>query len=208
MTKTITSSIVFAFFAFSSCWAGPKVILETSEGNITIELNDEKAPISTKNFLQYVDDEHYSNILFHRVINGFMIQAGGFRVADDGSVSRAQVRDTIQNEAKNGLKNERGTLAMARTSDPHSAAAQFFINHKDNSNLDHPSFDGWGYAVFGKVIDGMDVVDKIAGVSTGIKMIQGQPMKDVPSENIVIKSAKRVTEEGEAEATESSADEN
>lgn len=208
MTKIISSSIILALFAAGSCWAGPQVILETSEGNITIELNDEKAPISTKNFLQYVDDGYYTNILFHRVIEGFMVQAGGFQVDEKGNTSRTETRDTIQNEAKNGLKNDRGTLAMARTSDPHSAAAQFFINHKDNSNLDYPSFDGWGYAVFGKVTDGMDVVDKIAAKPTGIKTVAGQPMKDVPTETVVIKSAKRVTEDAEGETSEGSADEN
>lgn len=177
--------------------AGPKVILETSKGNITLELNDEKAPETVKNFLQYVDDGFYDGVIFHRVISGFMVQGGGFAPDEEGAIKKKETRDPIQNEAKNGLKNERGTVAMARTSDPHSASAQFFINHKDNSNLDFPSFDGWGYAVFGKVVDGMDVVDAIAEVDTGTTAVEGRPMRDVPAENVTIKSAKRVKAESE-----------
>ena len=203
MTKLLSTTIVALLVLASSCWAGPKVVFETSMGNITFELDDEKAPITVKNFLQYVDDGHYNNVVFHRVMEGFMIQTGGFGLEEDGTITQKEVRDSIQNEAKNGLKNVRGSIAMARTGDPHSASAQFFINHKDNAALDYPSRDGWGYAVFGKVVEGEDVVDKIAAVETGIKrlnargpggVVSPRPMENVPTENIVIKSAKRVEE--------------
>lgn len=175
----------------------PTVEMKTSEGTIKIQLDDEKAPISVKNFLQYVEDKHYDGVVFHRVIDGFMIQGGGFAL-QDGEIVEKPTREGIQNEAKNGLKNDRGTIAMARTNDPHSASAQFFINVKDNANLDYPSFDGWGYAVFGKVVDGMDVVDKIKGAKTGQKklsMLHGgrvisQPAGDVPVEDVVIESVR------------------
>lgn len=176
--------------------AGPKVKLSTSLGDIVIELNEEKAPTTVKNFLGYVEDDFYDNTVFHRVISDFMIQGGGFALEDDGSIKQKETKDPIQNEAKNGLKNARGTIAMARTGDPHSATAQFFINHKDNANLDYPSFDGWGYAVFGKVVEGMDVVDKIAAVQTGTKTLTttrgAAPMQDVPADPVVIKSAEVV----------------
>ena len=192
----VAVSSAFASFAV----AGPKVLLETSAGNITIELNQEKAPKTVANFLKYTKEGFYNNTVFHRVIPGFMVQGGGFGVDDEGNVEQKATSDPVVNEAKNGLKNEKGTIAMARTSDPHSATAQFFINHGDNSNLDYPSFDGWGYAVFGKVIEGMDVVEKIAQVETGQKDLlagQGgntrpQKMDDVPLANVVIKSVKVV----------------
>lgn len=158
------------------------VLLETTEGDITLELNAGKAPVTVENFVQYVKDDHYDGISFHRVIEGFMIQAGGY----DENYRERPTRDSIQNEARNGLKNERGTIAMARTSAPHSASAQFFINHRDNDNLDYPSFDGWGYAVFGKVVDGMDVVDAIASAETGNLPPFG---RDVPTTPILIKDA-------------------
>jgi len=154
------------------------VILTTSLGEIKIELDDEKAPISTENFLGYVDDGFYDGTIFHRVISGFMIQGGGM-TAD---MSQKKTKASIKNEADNGLKNDRGTVAMARTADVNSATSQFFINHKDNDFLNHGSRD-FGYAVFGRVIDGMDVVDKIAAVPTG--------RGDVPTETIVIESARR-----------------
>lgn len=175
--------------------AGPKVKLETSVGDITLELNEEKAPGTVENFLGYVKEGFYDNTIFHRVIGGFMVQGGGFAVEGE-SAKQKETKEGIQNEAKNGLKNDRGTIAMARTGDPHSATAQFFINHADNSNLDYPSFDGWGYAVFGKVTEGMDVVDKIAEMETTTKTLTTKagpsPMKDVPVETVVIKSAKVV----------------
>ena len=162
--------------------ANPQVLLKTSKGDITLELNAEKAPVTVANFIQYVEDKHYDGISFHRVIEGFMIQGGGY----DAQYKERPTRDSIENEAKNGLKNERGSIAMARTSAPHSASAQFFINHRDNDNLDYPSFDGWGYAVFGKVVDGMDVVDAIASTETGRLPPFGQ---DVPLEPVLIESA-------------------
>jgi cyclophilin family peptidyl-prolyl cis-trans isomerase len=162
------------------------VVLETDLGIIEMELEDEKAPKSVANFLKYVDDKHYDGTVFHRVIPGFMAQGGGY----DGSLEKKPVRDVVENEADNGLKNTRGTVAMARTNDPHSATAQFFINVKDNGFLDHTgkSSTGWGYAVFGKVTQGMDVVDKIVGVKTGAR---GPFAKDAPIENVTIKSARR-----------------
>ena len=140
----------------------PTVLLETSSGDILVELFPEQAPKTVANFLQYVDDGFYTNTIFHRVIPGFMIQGGGLSARMD----EKPTREPVPNEADNGLKNARGTLAMARTRDPHSATAQFFINLVDNEFLDHtaPSTDGWGYCVFGKVTEGLDVVDKIAKV--------------------------------------------
>ena len=159
-----------------------RVMMETSAGNITLELNPDKAPKTVANFVQYVNDKHYDGAVFHRVIQGFMIQGGGY----DEQYREKKTRAPIENEAKNGLRNERGSIAMARTSAPHSASAQFFINHKDNANLDYPSFDGWGYAVFGKVVEGMDVVDKIATTPTGATAPFG---RDVPKTPVVIKRA-------------------
>jgi cyclophilin family peptidyl-prolyl cis-trans isomerase len=177
-----------------SAQAGPKVVISTSEGDITLELNEEKAPKTVANFLSYVKDGFFDSTVFHRVIKGFMIQGGGFALEESGEIKQKPTKAPVENEAKNGLKNARGTIAMARTSDPHSATAQFFINHGNNSNLDYPSFDGWGYAVFGNVTEGMDVVEKIANTSTGMKTLTTKggkaPMKDVPEKNIVIKSIK------------------
>ena len=141
--------------------------LHTSHGEITIDLNNEKAPITTKNFIDYVNSGHFDNTIFHRVINNFMIQGGGF----EPGMSQKETRATIENEAANGLKNDAYTVAMARTSDVHSASAQFFINVADNSFLNHtkPTTEGFGYCVFGKVVEGTDVVDKIKEVGTGNK---------------------------------------
>jgi cyclophilin family peptidyl-prolyl cis-trans isomerase len=158
------------------------VVLETTKGNVSIELFVEQAPASVENFLAYVDEGHFDGTIFHRVIPGFMVQGGGF--TED--MQQKPTRDPIKNEADNGLKNERGTLAMARTSDIHSATSQFFINVADNAFLDHGGRD-FGYAVFGKVADGMDVVDDIVGVPTGGK----GGHQDVPLEPVVIRSAKR-----------------
>lgn len=182
MKKLLIATL--CLLASSLSWAEPvKVIMETSKGNITLELDQDKAPESVRNFLVYVDEGFYSSTVFHRVINGFMIQGGGM-TAD---LQQKKGHDPIQNEAKNGLKNTRGTIAMARTSAPHSATSQFFINHKDNKALDYPSPDGWGYAVFGKVTEGMDVVDAIANAPTGTKGMYS----DVPTETISIISIKR-----------------
>ena len=162
---------------------GTTVVVETDLGNIEIELDDEKAPKSVANFLQYVEDKHYEGTLFHRVIPGFMAQGGGYTAA----LEKKPTRDPVENEADNGLKNVRGSVAMARTSEPHSATSQFFINVKDNGFLDHTGKNtaGWGYAVFGKVTSGMDIVDKIVSVPTGPK---GPFAKDAPNDNIAIKS--------------------
>jgi len=166
--------------------ANPKVNLQTNKGLIVIELYPDQAPQSVANFLAYVDAGFYDGTIFHRVIPDFMIQGGGF-TAD---LEKKETRAPIPNEADNGLKNERGTLAMARTNDPHSATAQFFINHKDNAFLDHSGKNtrGWGYAVFGRVTEGMSVVDAIATTPTGAK---GTFPKDVPLETIVIEKASR-----------------
>jgi peptidyl-prolyl cis-trans isomerase B (cyclophilin B) len=164
----------------------PVVLLETTKGDIRIELDADKAPKTVENFLAYVDAGHYDGTIFHRVIPGFMIQGGGFTPA----MEQKKTRSPIENEAANGLDNDRGTLAMARTSDPDSATAQFFINVVDNDFLNHKSPDprGMGYAVFGHVTEGMDVVDAIAGVPTTSK----GPHQNVPAEPVVIESAKRV----------------
>ena len=157
--------------------------LTTNHGVIALELNAEKAPKTVANFLAYVEAGHYDNTVFHRVIKNFMIQGGGF----EPNMNQKPCSAPIENEAANGLKNKRGTVAMARTNDPHSATAQFFINVKDNAFLNHtaPSGQGWGYCVFGKVVEGMDVVDKIKGVKTGSKGFH----QDVPAEDVVIQKA-------------------
>lgn len=160
-----------------------KVLLETSAGNITIELDTEKAPKSAQNFIDYVTAGHYDNTVFHRVIRGFMIQGGGF----EPGMKQKPTREAIPNEANNGLKNLKYTLAMARTSAPHSATAQFFINVTNNDflNFSSESPQGWGYAVFGRVVDGTGVVDQIEGVKTGRRGFHD----DVPLEDVVIRRA-------------------
>tara|TARA_B110000977_G_C10766072_1_gene372680 strand:+ start:143 stop:646 length:504 start_codon:yes stop_codon:yes gene_type:complete len=159
------------------------VLMRTNYGDITIELNNEKAPITAANFEQYVRDGFYDGVIFHRVIDCFMVQGGGF----DVSMDQKETRANIENEADNGLTNDEGTLAMARTMDPHSASAQFFINVGNNAFLNHSgkNSQGWGYAVFGKVVDGMDVVNEIKNVSTTTK----SGHQDVPKEPVVIDSA-------------------
>ena len=159
------------------------VIIKTSLGDINLELNNEKAPITVENFISIAESGYYEGTIFHRVINGFMIQGGGL-TADMSNKSSGT--SSIQNEANNGLSNDRGTIAMARTMDPHSATSQFFINHKDNGFLNHTgeTSQGWGYAVFGVVTDGMDVVDQIAEVATG----SSGAYQDVPQEVITIES--------------------
>ena len=160
-----------------------KVLLKTNKGDITLTLDSAKAPKTVANFLEYVKKGHYDSTIFHRVIDNFMIQGGGMTAGLKEKSSGAQ----IENEADNGLKNERGTVAMARTSDPHSATAQFFINVGDNDFLNHSAKNaqGWGYAVFGKVTDGMDVVDAIRKVKTGNSGFH----QDVPTEDVVIEKA-------------------
>jgi len=158
--------------------------LTTNHGDILVELDAEKAPITCDNFERYVREGHFDGTLFHRVISGFMVQGGGMTP----DFAQKQTREPIQNEAKNGLKNLTGTLAMARTMDPHSASSQFFINVSNNGFLDYPGQDGWGYCVFGRVSDGMDVVDKIKGVKTGSK----HGHQDVPVEDVIIEKAEIV----------------
>ena len=162
------------------------VKLHTNHGTITLELNDEKAPVTVKNFLEYVNSGFYDNTIFHRVIDGFMIQGGGF----EPGMKQKPTNAPIQNEAANGLKNDNYTIAMARTSDPNSATAQFFINVKDNHFLDYtaPNTQGYGYCVFGKVVDGTDVVDAIRKVQTGFK----GGHQDVPLEDVIITKAEEI----------------
>ena len=163
------------------------VKLHTTLGTIVLELDAAKAPETVKNFLAYVEAGHYDNTIFHRVIDGFMIQCGGFEPGMNQKPVNAPIQNEAEMSSKGGLKNDRYTIAMARTGDPHSATAQFFINVKDNAFLNHtaPSGQGWGYCVFGKVVEGMDVVDKIKGVKTGSKGFH----QDVPVEDVVIQKA-------------------
>ena len=160
--------------------------LHTNHGIISLELDAAKAPDTAANFIQYVKDGHYNNTVFHRVIDGFMVQGGGF----EPGMKQKPTRDPVQNEANNGLKNDMYTVAMARTSAPHSASAQFFINVSNNDFLNHsaPTPQGWGYCVFGKVIDGTDVVDKIRKVKTGSRGMH----QDVPVEDVIIEKAEVV----------------
>lgn len=169
--------------------AGPKVLLETTQGNITLELNEQRSPKTVENFLRYVNDGFYTGTVFHRVIKGFMIQGGGM----DANLQEKSTHASIMNEADNELKNLRGSIAMARTMEPHSATAQFFINLVDNKFLDFrmKNVNGWGYTVFGNVIEGMETVDKIAKLST---TTHPSGMQDVPVNLPVIKRASRIVE--------------
>ncbi|MES2206603.1 MAG: peptidylprolyl isomerase [Pseudomonadota bacterium] len=192
LTIALTLSASFStLFATSTLAADakpgfPQVKIETSVGAIVVELNAQKAPQSVANFLKYVDDGFYTNTIFHRVIRGFMVQGGGFT----SDMRQKPTRAAIPNEADNGLLNDRGTIAMARTGDPHSATAQFFINTVDNKPLNFRAKSGndWGYAVFGKVVDGMKVVDQIERVQTDFS----GPMSDVPQTPIIIKKVSRM----------------
>ena len=166
----------------------PVVELDTNMGAIVIELNEEKAPKTVENFLNYVKSGHYDGTIFHRIIDGFMIQGGGM----DAEMNEKATNAPVENEADNGLQNDKGTIAMARTQDPHSATSQFFINVKDNDFLNHSgkNMQGWGYTVFGKVTSGMDVIDKMRGVPTGRFGMHA----DVPNEPVVINSATIITQ--------------
>ena len=166
----------------AACAANPQFEMKTSQGMLVIELYQDKAPKSAENFVQYAKDGFFNGTVFHRVIPDFMIQGGGFTP----DMKQKATRPPIQNEAANGLKNELGTLAMARTGDPHSATAQFFINLKDNGFLDYPGRDGWGYAVFGRVVQGLDIVQKIARVPTA----NSGPHQNVPTTPVLIESVK------------------
>ncbi len=185
MKLTLITMMLCAVCCFA--WS-QEVIIKTSAGDITVELNEKAAPKTVKNFLTYVDKGFYNGTIFHRVIKGFMIQGGGF----DEKFQEKKTEAPVSNEADNKLSNEIGTIAMARTNDPHSATAQFFINTKDNASLDHTAKNarGWGYCVFGKVTKGMDVVQKIEDVKTGNRGYH----QDVPSENVVIKEIVRVAQ--------------
>jgi cyclophilin family peptidyl-prolyl cis-trans isomerase len=194
--KTLVRTIGFAAFGLvigaTQAADAPRVKFETTLGSFTLELNPEKAPKSVANFLKYVEDKHYDGTIFHRVIPGFMAQGGGFTK----DMQQKPTRVAVENEAKNGLRNVPGSVAMARTPDPHSATSQFFINYGDNRFLNAPGQDGWGYAVFGKVVEGMDVVNKMATVPTGVS----NGMGDVPTTPIVITSARLVAPAAAASA--------
>jgi cyclophilin family peptidyl-prolyl cis-trans isomerase len=177
----LLAALLLSALSFTAQGKPVNVSMETSLGTIKLELDADKAPLTVANFVAYAKAGHYNGLVFHRVIKGFMIQGGGY---DEGMKQR-DTKAPVKNEAKNGLKNVRGSIAMARTSDPHSASSQFFINHKDNDFLNYPGQDGWGYTVFGKVTEGMDVVDKIAETPTGNTPPFG---RDVPVKAIVIKS--------------------
>lgn len=175
--------ILSLFISLNVFAKAPVVVMETNMGAIEIELNEEKAPVTVKNFLAYVDAKFYDGLIFHRVIDNFMIQGGGY----DEKMKEKPTKAPIKNEASNGLRNDTGTIAMARTADPNSATAQFFINVSDNTSLNYPSPDGHGYAVFGKVTSGMHVVNRIKKVKTG--NLSGH--QNVPMDAVVIKSVKR-----------------
>ena len=189
-------SIFYIILSIQCNAENPKVLLETSQGNVTLELNQEKAPLTVKNFISYVEKKFYDNTVFHRVIDDFMIQGGGFSNEDPPAQKKPE--SPIKNEGKkSGLSNIRGSIAMARTNDPDSATSQFFINVVDNSKgLDPGGYSPEGYAVFGKVIKGMDVVDKIKKVKTGtsrLKTLSGVgAMRDVPVDKVIIKTAKLI----------------
>ena len=183
VTRRLAAATILIGCLGGSAWAAdaPKVKFVTSAGDIVVEVYPDKAPKTAENFLQYVRDKHYDGTIFHRVIDGFMIQGGGFT----NELSQKPTREPIPLEASNGLKNDSYTIAMARTANPNSATAQFFINVVDNANLNAPKPDGYGYTVFGKVVQGMDVVDKIKGVPTGNR----GPFQNVPTTPVVIESA-------------------
>lgn len=182
--------LLLALFAFllvtTTHAANPQLEVKTSQGTLTIELYQDKAPKTVENFLQYAKDGFFNGTVFHRVIPGFMIQGGGMTP----ELKEKPTRPPIQNEARNGLRNDPGTLAMARTNDPHSASAQFFINLVNNDGLNYPSPDGWGYAVFGKVVQGFEVVEKIAKLPTG----NAGPHRNVPTTPVTIESIKLLPE--------------
>jgi len=190
MFKKIILSLTLLTLSLSvTAGNNPTVRMVTNKGNIEISLNKDKAPKSVENFLQYTRSSYYNGTIFHRIIKGFMIQGGGFTK----DLQRKKTNMPIQNEADNGLKNDRGTIAMARTNDPHSGTAQFFINTVNNNSLNHTgkSMRGWGYAVFGKVTKGMDIVDSIEGTKTGAR---GMFPRDVPVNDIIIEKVEIINE--------------
>jgi cyclophilin family peptidyl-prolyl cis-trans isomerase len=184
MKRLLLAALAFAFTGTAFAADNPVVVMKTSMGTIKIELFADKAPVTVKNFLSYVDAKHYDGTVFHRVIPNFMIQGGGF----EPGMQEKKTGEPIKNESTNGLSNARGTIAMARTNQPDSATAQFYINVKNNDGLDKANAgDGVGYCVFGKVLEGMDVVDKIKGVETGQRLGH----RDVPVKDVVIESVRR-----------------
>jgi cyclophilin family peptidyl-prolyl cis-trans isomerase len=192
----LAAALAFVSACESAAEKNPVVVMETSKGTIKIELDATRCPTTVENFLRYVDDKHYDGTVFHRVIRDFMIQGGGFekgvgdvRTPEEFKAKQKRTRAAIKNEAKDGLSNTRGTIAMARTNDPDSATSQFFINVEDNSKKLDPQGGSAGYCAFGKVIEGMDVVDKIRDVKT--KEILDGHVQDVPAEDVVIKSVRR-----------------
>ena len=188
ISRLLTIALTLSF-SITGYAANPQVEIKTNLGNMVVELYPDKAPKTVDNFLRYVKDGHYSDTVFHRVIPGFMIQGGGF----DKTLAQKPTRAPVENEASNGLRNDAGTIAMARTSDPHSATAQFFINVSNNAFLNHtsPTSQGYGYTVFGKVIRGMDVVEKIARTPTGRR---GPFPSDVPMSDIVIEETRLIAD--------------
>ena len=193
MKKHLIAFALLASSALSALAANPMVELKTNQGDIVVEVFADKAPKSADNFIQYVKDGFYNRTVFHRVIDGFMIQGGGF----DADMKQKSTRAPIENEARNGLRNEVGTLAMARTADPHSASSQFFINLVANTALDYPSRDGWGYAVFGKVVKGLDVVETIAKLPTANRGFH----QNVPVEAVIVNSARVLEPAAEKRST-------
>ena len=200
----LLTTLLLSSLALIASADNPKALISTSQGDIVIELFAEQAPLSVANFSRYAEEGYYDGTIFHRVIPRFMIQGGGFTSDHQRKSTRAPVR----NEADNGLGNERGTLAMARTQDPHSATSQFFINTVNNHNLNHSSKSprGWGYAVFARVIEGMDTVDAISGVATGTIPLSGHPAPDVPREPVIIEYV-RLLDSTADEPTEASTEE-
>ena len=193
LCKTAVALVLTGTLATQALAEKVDVLMQTNQGDIKLVLDKENAPITVKNFVRYANEGFYEGTIFHRVIKDFMIQGGGFTP----EMQKKETHDPILNEARNGLKNTRGSIAMARTPPPHTATAQFFINLKDNAFLDYPGQDGWGYAVFGEVTEGMDVVDKIAEQPTGIK----NRMRDVPLTPVIIE---KVTILADAPAAETS----
>ena len=187
--RLLLASLLLLGLAGTAHAGNPHVLMKTSLGDIELELYADKAPKTVENFLRYVDEGFYDGTIFHRVINGFVIQGGGYT----RDLERKRTHAPVRNEAWNGLRNERGTIAMARTLDPHSATAQFFINHDDNEKLDYPSPDGWGYAVFGRVVKGMETVDRIADVYTTSR----RDMDNVPEKDVVIERVTRLPASGQ-----------
>lgn len=192
LIKTVVTLLLTGTLATQALAEKVNVLMQTNQGDIKLALDKEKAPVTVANFVNYANEGFYEGTIFHRVIKGFMIQGGGFTP----EMQKKATHDPIQNEANNGLKNTRGSIAMARTSAPHSATAQFYINHKDNAFLDYPGQDKWGYAVFGEVIEGMDVVDKIAEQPTGVK----NRMPNVPLTPVVIEKVSIVADDAKPAA--------